>query len=93
MSTVLFWQLFCLALLAALFVSFWLVYRLELRNQIKRGELVDYRTDEIVDSVKRHKELVDCSPGEQKGHIRRYADHGLHGSNRDRSKSAFHDWH
>ena len=76
MSTVLFWQLFCLCLFAALFVVFYIVYKLENRNKPIR-----------------HKDLVDYSPGEQNGHIRRYADHGLHGSNRDRSESAFHDWH
>jgi len=80
MSAVHFWQLFCLALLAALFVSFWLVYRLEVRQQIKRGEMVNYRTGDIVDTLDRYNEL------------NRIAD-DLHGSNRDRSQSAFHNWH
>ena len=80
MSTVLFWLIFCLALLAALFVSFWLAYRIELRGKIKRGELVDYRTGEVVDTVSRYAEL------------NRAAD-DLHGSNRDRSKSKYHNWY
>ena len=64
MSAVHFWQLFCLALLAALFVSFWLVYRLELRGQIERGELVDYRTGEVVETLARYNELNRAAQAE-----------------------------